>query len=367
MFIRSDDKITSSQAAIFLTDSMLGAGILSLPREITEKVQTPDSWLSILLGGFIVALAILIMVKLSQQFPGSTVFEYSKTIASTIPGGVLSLMLILFFIIIAGFEIRVFAEVTLFYLLEGTPIWAIVIPFIWTSAYLAVGGINPIARLFQIIFPISILVLLLSLFLSLRMFDITHLRPFLGEGIPPVIKGLKSSILIFSGCEVVLILVGHMQHPEKAVKPMLVGLAIPLLLYLLTTIIVIGSMTIGSVRRSTWPTIDLLRSFEISGLFFERFEFPFLVIWMMQLFCNFTSFYFSASLGISQVFRLKYRTVLLALMPVIFLATLLPQSMNDVFSMGTFIGKMSVVLFAAVTGMLSLIFLLRKKGLKRHG
>ncbi|AIQ64514.1 Spore germination protein YndE [compost metagenome] len=367
MFIRSDDKITSSQAAIFLTDSVLGAGILTLPRDVTEKVQTPDSWLSVLLGGVLVMLAILVMVKLSQQFPGKTVFEYSKKIVGTIPGSALSLLLILFFVMIAGFEIRVFAEVTLFFLLEGTPIWAIVIPFIWASVYLAAGGINAIARLFQIIFPISILILLLSLFLSVRIFDIQHLRPFLGEGLSPVIKGLKSSILVFSGCEVVLVLVGHLQHPEHAVKTMLAGLGIPLFLYFLTTVIVIGSMTIGSLQRSTWPTIDLLRSFEISGLFFERFEFPFLVIWMMQLFCNFTSFFYTASLGISQVFPVQYRTVLLALMPVIFIATLIPHTMNEIFELGSVIGMMSVLLFLLVTVPLSLIFLLRKKGLKRHG
>lgn len=217
---------------------------------------------------------------------------------------------------------------------------------------------------FRSYFPLA---LLLSLFLSVRIFDIQHLRPFLGEGLPPVIKGLKSSILVFSGCEVVLVLVGHLQHPEHAVKTMLAGLGIPLFLYFLTTVIVIGSMTIGSLQRSIWPTIDLLRSFEISGLFFERFEFPFLVIWMMQLFCNFTSFFYTASLGISQVFPVQYRTVLLALMPIIFIATLIPHTMNEIFELGSVIGMMSVFLFLLVTVPLSLIFLLRKKGLKRHG
>lgn len=48
----------------------------------------------------------------------------------SIPGGFLGILLIIYFLIIAGFEIRVLAEVALFFLLEGTPIWAVVIPFI---------------------------------------------------------------------------------------------------------------------------------------------------------------------------------------------------------------------------------------------
>lgn len=42
MFKRTDDKITTSQASIILTNSMLGAGILTLPRNVVKAVQTPD-------------------------------------------------------------------------------------------------------------------------------------------------------------------------------------------------------------------------------------------------------------------------------------------------------------------------------------
>lgn len=290
MFKRTDDKITTSQAAIVLTNSMLGAGILTLPRDLVKAVQTPDAWVSVVLGGVVVFMVIMIMVKLSQQFPGKTVFQYSKRIVGNLPGGVLSSLLILYFIVVAGFEIRVLAEVTLFFLLEGTPIWAIVMPFIWVGTYLVYGGINSIARVFQIVFPISIFILIICFILSSRIFDIHHLRPFMSEGLMPVIRGMKSGILIFTGCEVVMIMTAFMEHPQEAVKGMMVGFCIPLVLYLVTVVMVIGGLSINSVITSTWPTIDLVRSLEISGFFFERFEFPLLVIWLMQMFCNFCSF-----------------------------------------------------------------------------
>ncbi|MNZ48476.1 Spore germination protein YndE [compost metagenome] len=365
MFTRSDDKISTSQTSIFLTNTVLGAGILTLPRSVTNVVQTPDAWISVLLGGVIVILLALVMVKLSQQFPNNTVFQYSRRIVGTIPAAVLCLLLIIYFIIIAGFEARVMAEVTLFYLLEGTPIWAVIISFIWVGAYLLFGGINSIARVYQIIFPISILILLLSYFLSVRIFDIDHLRPFLGEGMLPVIKGLKSTILIFTGIEVIMNLVAHMQHPEQAVKAVVTGISIPIVLYLLTVVMVIGGLSTDGVLRSTWPTLDLLRSFEVAGLFFERFEFPFLVIWLMQMFCNFISFYFNASLGISQVFGIKAPSVFFGLMPLIFLTSMIPKRINDVFNLGDAIGVMGIIMFVLIPGMLSVIYIIRKKGLKQ--
>ncbi|WP_438496925.1 GerAB/ArcD/ProY family transporter [Paenibacillus sp. IHBB 3054] len=366
MFTRSDDKITASQAAVFLNNTVLGAGILTLPRSVSQSVKTPDSWMSVLLGGVIVMAVIALMVKISQQFPGKTVFQYAGKIIGRVPGGVLCLLLIIYFTIIAGFEIRSLAEVTLFFLLEGTPIWAIILPFIWVGTYLVYGGINSISRVFQIVFPISIMILLISYAFSLQLFDMKHLRPVLGNGILPVLSGLRSTVLVYTGCEVVMTLVAFMQHPRQALKAMLIGIGIPLCLYLLTVVMVIGGLSIDSVITSTWPTIDLIRSFEIPGFFFERMEFPLMVIWLMQMFCNFSSFFFQASLGISQIFRVSIHPVILLLVPVIFISAMVPKSLNDLFTLGDAIGKMGIILFLLLPVLLSVIWLIRTKGLKQH-
>lgn len=365
MFTRSDDKITTTQASIFLTNSVLGAGILTLPRGVVEIVKTPDVWLSVLLGGLVVLGVIFVMVKLSQQFPGLTIYQYARLIVGKIPGGALCSILILYYLVIAGFEARVLAEIMLFFLLEGTPSWAIVIPFIWVTTYLVFGGINAIARVFQIIFPISVFVLIIAYGFSLHLFEINNLRPLLSEGLVPVVKGLKSTILIYSGCEVIMTLVGHMECPKDAMKAMSVGIGIPLLIYLSTVIVVVGGMSVDAVMRSTWPTIDLMRTFEITGLFFERFEFPFLVIWIMQMFCNFSSFYFNASLGISQIFKISRTWTILGLIPIIFIFTMLPKRINDVFNLGNDIGYAGIIIFFLVPCLLSIVYIIRKKGLKQ--
>jgi len=366
MFIRKDDKISTSQAAIYLNNSILGAGILAFPRFGVQSVGTPDVWMSLLLSGMIAMMSVLIMVKLSQQFPGRTVFQYAKKIAGSPIGAVIGFIMVMYFMLIAGYELRVFAEVTLFYLLEGTPVWAIVIPFIWVATYLVHGGINSIARLYQIIIPASILILILSFGLSVRLFDINHLRPVLSEGVMPVLSGLKSMMLLFAGCEMTMVLVAHMDDPKQAAKAMVYGTSLPLILYLITIIVVIGGMSADSVMRSTWPTLDLLRSFETAGLLLERFEFPFIVIWMMQLFCNFCSFYYGASLGITQLFGAKLRPVILGITPLLYIIALMPKRINDLFGMGTFIGFTGVGLFLVLPILLSAVYIIRRKGLKQN-
>ncbi|WP_128660023.1 GerAB/ArcD/ProY family transporter [Paenibacillus sp. 598K] len=367
MFIRTDNKITRSQAVVFLTNTVLGAGILTMPRSVSQAMHTPDSWLAILLSGLLILPIVWLMTRLSQYYPGLTVFQYAGRIVGKVPGTVMGLMLIVFFLTIAGFEIRILAEVTLFFLLEGTPIYAIILPFIWVGTYLVSGGIQAIARVHQVVFPITVLVLLVSFGVSLRLFDIDHLRPVLGNGLGPVWDGVKASILIFSGCEVVLIIVGFADKPKHAVRTMLAGISIPSVLYLLTIIVVVGGMSVNTVITSTWPTLDLVRSFEITGFFIERLEFPLMVIWLMQMFCNFCSFFFQASLGVSQLFRLPSQPVIFALVPVIFLAALAVNNQKELFALGDIIGYMSVGLFVLVTIPLLVIQIIRSRGRKPNG
>ena len=125
------------------------------------------------------------------------------------------------------------------------------------------GGINPIARLFEIILPITVFIFLVTSFMSIEIFEIDNLRPVLGLGILPALKGVKTTALAFSGAEIMLLLFAFMKQPKKAVKAVLVGISIPLIFYVITVVMVIGAFSVDGVVMRTWPTIDLIRSFEI--------------------------------------------------------------------------------------------------------
>lgn len=62
-------------------------------------------------------------------------------------------------------------------------------------------------------------------------------------------------------------------------------------------------LSVDGVTAMTWPTLNLIRSFEMPGLIFERFESLLLVIWIMQLFATFSVSFYAASLGLSQIFK----------------------------------------------------------------
>ena len=53
-------------------------------------------------------------------------------------------------------------------------------------------------------------------FLSLGIFEIDNLRPVLGLGVVPMLKGIKTATLAFLGPEIMLLLVAFMYPSDKS-------------------------------------------------------------------------------------------------------------------------------------------------------
>ncbi|WP_211749872.1 spore germination protein [Paenibacillus sp. Marseille-Q4541] len=358
------DEISTVQAAVIIISYMLGAGVLTLPRTTAQAARTPDVWISVIVAAVLVILAGLIIVHLGRRFPGRTFFEFTREIVGKWIAFPLVITVIGYFLVISAFETRVMAEVTSLYLLEGTPMWAIIMVFMWIGFYLMNGGINSMARLFEVILPITLIIFVIIILLSLKVFEFDNLRPVLGSGVMPVLKGIKPSFLSYAGYEILLVLLAFMNKPSKGNKALILGTCVPLGVYLLTLVMVIGGLSVDGVISRTWPTLDLMRSFEMQGLLFERFESLLLVIWIMQMFATFTITHYAASLGLAQLFKGKLTLFLLILLPINYIIMMLPKDVNTVFSMGDFLGNCSLVLFGGIPLLLLIVSVLRKKGVK---
>lgn len=342
------ESITTGQAAMIVANFILGVGILTLPRAAAEQVKTPDIWLSVIIGGLIAIVAGIIIVKLSQQFPGKTFYEYSQEIIGKWLGCTLNLFVIAYFILMSSVMLRAMAEVNILFLLEGTPRWALIMVFMWVGFYLLIGGLSAITRLFQIIFPITVIIFFMTAVMSFKIFDINNLRPVLGLGLEPVLRGVKTTALSFSGFEIMLVIVAFMKNPKTAKKAVLFGIGFPILIYVTTAIMVIGSLTVEGVISVAWPTITMIKSVEFPGIFFERYESLLLAIWMMQIFTTYVITHYAAALGAAQSMKKDIRPFLYMMLPVIYIVAMLPRNINDLFKLSENIGNLALVLFVVL-------------------
>ena len=89
------NQITPLQGAAIVASSLIGVGILTLPREVAAAAGT-DGPLATLLGGAIAALLLVLLTKLGLRFPGHSLIEYSSIILGGIVGKLLALAFIIY-------------------------------------------------------------------------------------------------------------------------------------------------------------------------------------------------------------------------------------------------------------------------------
>ncbi|WP_058303203.1 GerAB/ArcD/ProY family transporter [Gorillibacterium timonense] len=354
------ERITTSQATFVIVNYAVAAGVLTLPRILVQIGKTPDVWISVIIGGLLSFLAGYLIIRLGRRFPGQTFYQYCSKIVGRPIALFIGLAIVVYFTCIASYELRSVQEITTFFLLEGTPGWTITAVILWVAVYLCIGGINALARMCRLIVPITWVVFFGAGLLSMEMFDLENLRPVLADGLGPVLRAVKPTALTFTAGEDLLFLVALMAKPQKAGKAFAVGTAIATFFYVTSVVISIGVFSTDGVVTRTWPFLDVVRSYEVSYLFFERFEPLMLAIWIIQIFCCICITLYGAAIGLSHLFQLNYRYSLFALLPFVHILKEIPHTINGLFAFGTILGDCAMLMFGIVPLVLLVIAKLRK-------
>ena len=146
----NEEKISALQLGLLIIVTVIGVGILTLPRTVTEIADT-DGWLLIIIGGALVIVLALIINSLGNMFPDKTIIEYSQELVGRPLSYLIGSILIIYFTLIAAYSVRIFGEVLKMYLLPKTPIEIIIITFLITIIYLVRNNLEGIARFYEII------------------------------------------------------------------------------------------------------------------------------------------------------------------------------------------------------------------------
>lgn len=353
------DKITTVQTSVAIASTIIGLSILTIPRTVGSVVQAPDIWISVLLAGLISIGFGYIIVNLSKRFPNKTFYQYSYDITGKYLGFMFNLVVIIYFIIFCSFEVRILGELIRSYLLDKTPIELVMICFLSVGVYLVVGGINPIVRIFQMYFPIICLLFFTVMFLSLQHFELDNIRPVLGKGIIPAIKGVKVTAPNYIGFEIIFILLPFMKNSNKAAKATMIGISIPILFYITSSIVGIGVLTVEEANTVTYPLMAIVSEFEVPGGFIERFEVIFAIIWILALYTSFVMSYYCASFGLSRTFKKDINPFIYTLLPIIYVIGMFPQNLDSVFKLGDLTGYLGLVVAGLIPTALLIIVYIR--------
>lgn len=357
-------RISSVQLFLLLIITDTATAFLYAPAGVAPLAGR-DSWLSSSVVTSILGLAVaLICIGLARRFPQQVLTEYLPQILGGIPGKIL-----------AGLYTAVFIQYTAVIVNEGsafihvaflreTPVVAIEIISALAAVYVAYLGIEVIARQNEIVWPFWTISILIILIMVAKEINPDNLRPFMENGIIPVIKGGVVLSPFRGEVFLVLMLFPYLNQKEEIYKAAGYYLLVTSVLSGLIAATIIGVFGDIVPTYMVFPSYNLARYISVAQ-FLERIQILMVVMWIAGVIIKAAVFYHSTAIAAASTLGLKnYRTALLPITAAtvvisrLFYGTQL-QLTTFLFNVWPYYGGAVQLLIPTI---LLLITIIRKKG-----
>ncbi len=362
-FKYGDEKIGEKELMIAVASVVIGGGILTLPTNLAKVTIGSDGWISLAITGFIFVLITWMVAKLAARFPRQTFHTYASSIVTKPVAIILTSLYGILFLLLSSYVVRNIADISKEYLLAQTPVEVIALVFLLVVVYAVSGSRVGLFRLNMLFLPIIILVAIAILLFNLKAFDFNNLLPMFKTSFTGYAKGFKSSITSYLGFGVILFYIAFVKKPKQAPKAAVIGMCIPIVLYILIFITCIGVFGQVGTANLLNPLIELAKRAEIPGMLLERVESLFFVIWLMAIFTTAAMAFDVAILAIHSVLKkISKINIIFVLAPVQYYISMFPQDFIQVTRFGDVISYVLVIFTVFVTVLLLSIAMIR--GLK---
>lgn len=342
--------ITSKQLIFIMIGSMLGSGILSLPRLAAKEVGQ-DAWVAVILGALFPLASFSLTRLLYKKNDSESFVKVCRKVGGKWIGGLFSIVLAIYSILAASVLLRVFIEVISMFLLTETPMLVKLGLMLSVCAYMVSGNVKILGRVYEFLFFLLLPIIFFSLYAIFSNADIRNMMPVFNHTISDYARASLTTGFAYSGFELYIIFHPYVRREKEAFGASLYALLITLAIYLyfvVSTIMVFGEEL---VQQFTWPTLRLLATAEMPII--ERIEFLFIQWWIAVSFRPISIQYFSASHIMTELFGLKSQLwTALALFPVIVLLAYFPRDIFRVFKYSDYVGLMALVIGIVLPGLL---------------
>lgn len=332
--------ITKIEMTVTLISMLIGVGILTLPRTLVSVVGTQDGWISVILGAILNMFLVILIVRLQRNFPGKTFIGiFGDESLKRWIGKLFSLLFLLYFVLLLGYEARILTIVVRIYLLDRTPSEVTAILIFLATTYAATKGVQGIVHLNLMFLPIVASILFFIITFNIGNAKAEVLFPIAAEGLSPILMGVSETALAFLGIEILFFFLAYVKQSELSAIAFNVGIGAVACVYISTVLLcymVVGIETTGS---TTFPLVALAKEVEIIEGLVERIE-PFMIsVWIMSIFNTMAICHFLGARIVQDSWfkRAKISTVAIWITFFAFMITFIPESLPEAFSFGDYV------------------------------
>lgn len=329
------EKIANRQL-FFILFMMRSTVIISFLPVLTTADALQDAWLSAILSFFGAALLVSAIGGLGLRFPNMTIIEYSQKLIGKWAGKAVCLVLLWAFLTIVATDTRIYCEAIITGFLSETPLPFVIYIMVITGAIAAYSGIEVVARAADLLFPVFLIMLILSLAFAIPDFLTfkRNLEPVFARGLGPVLRGSIVPTVIIAQYLVLTMLIPAVDQPEKSLNTTLWALAGASLVLVLSTLIVTALLGPKHGAKMVFPFFSMVTTLNISE-FLERIETFTMFAWGFGVFINISVFMYCGSKGLAQVLELEDHRPLIGPLAVIW-GVFSIHSYKDMFQLISF-------------------------------
>ncbi len=360
--LTNNDKITVSQAIIFLITTIIGTGILSLPGQVA-RIADSDGWIVVILGSIIILAGSLVIGILLKRYPQDTFVEYAQKIVGKLPAYIFCILLMIYFTLFTSIIARKFADVMNAFMLQKTPMEFLILTQLLLTVYLLRHGIEPAARISEILLPIMIIPIIGMYLMGIPKADFTELLPFLNTPVKTMAIGSLYTAFSLLGSEILLVVGPYIRSPEKALRVITVSVTAVTITYIFIVVIVFATLGVEDTKLMLWPAMTITRTIMAPGGILERLDALVLALWTIAAFTSINGYYFSAGLVLSHLSGTReFKFYITMIFPWIYLFSLFSRNVLQTSSWAHYLGIAGIILGMAVPAVLLIIDTIKRKG-----
>ncbi|NLT94751.1 MAG: endospore germination permease [Clostridia bacterium] len=306
-------QISTGQIVFLASSFCLGATLLRTPAAVVGHTD----WLAILLGLIEGLFIVCLFTALNIKFPGKNLVEILKQVFGPLLGSVVSLAYVFYFFLLATMTLRLFGDFFSGIIFPQTPIVVIIGVMVLVCASAVRNGIEVIARCSQVLLPLAVLTIIITIVLSLPDMKFAHFLPFIDVPLGELFKiSYYTATSPFGESIVFLMFMAYLskqqQTTNKGRSALISGLTLGT--FFLVLISVRNTGLLGDTKViSTYSSYQATRLIDIADIL-TRVEIIASINFLTMGFLVISLFYYSSVLAMAQIFKL--RTYLPLVLPI---------------------------------------------------
>lgn len=365
-------RISSRQFFLLILTLVLSVSLFNLPSIIISQSKQ-DAWIVMLIALGIDAVVAVVLYVLGLRYPNQTMFEYSEEILGRFMGKGVGLIFVLFFLLNTALGLNIITGFMITAVMPETPQSVFYLIMLIVAAYAVNAGLEPIGRLSELVGPLVVFSLLLSLTLNINNLKLENLKPVFQLSMR---EDLQNSLLpgsLYGICIIMGVFMAYHNNPKDTLKVKLGGVVAGTILIILNLLVIIMVFGANLCTQLRYPLYVLAHMTKIGDLF-ERLEPVVMFFWIASGFLSTTMLYYVSTLGLAQLLNLpdyKPLTPFIGIAVFILTMTLFRNITDADALLGGIFPYLALSVEGGLTTLLFFVSLLRHRkkpiGIKKRG